>query len=60
MFGCGCGSQLVIPKSFDECYTYEMQLLWLKEYIDELELRVATLEDVIASNEQEVIADEEA
>ena len=21
------GTQLVIPRSFDECYTYEMQLL---------------------------------
>lgn len=27
-------SQLVIPKSFDECITYEKQILWLKTQID--------------------------
>lgn len=46
------GTQLVIPRSFDECYTYEMQLLWLKKKIDTLEERVAELEG------KEVIDDE--
>ena len=46
-----CGSQLVIPKSFDECYTYEMQLLWLKNYIDSLEKRIEVLEKAGDSNE---------
>ena len=27
-------SQLVIPKSFEECVTYEKQILWLKSQID--------------------------
>lgn len=30
-------SQLVIPKSFDSCFTYEKQILWLKRKIEELE-----------------------
>lgn len=54
MLNCGCGTQLVIPKSFGECYTYEMQLLWLKKKIDDLEARVAELEGT------EVVTDEEA
>lgn len=59
MLNCGCGTQLVIPKSFNECYTYEMQLLWLKKYIDELENRVTTLENVIKSMKgEEVVTDE--
>ena len=32
---CECGdSQLVIPDTFVECLTYEMQIMWLKRYID--------------------------
>lgn len=48
------GTQLVIPRSFDECYTYEMQLLWLKKKIDDLETRVTELES------KEVVVDEKA
>ena len=34
---CGCGdSQLVIPDTFVECLTYEMQIMWLKKYIDSI------------------------
>lgn len=54
MLNCECGTQLVIPKSFGECYTYEMQLLWLKKKIDDLEARVTELEGT------EVVSDEEA
>ena len=54
MLNCGCGTQLVIPKSFGECYTYEMQLLWLKNKIDDLEARVAELDG------KEVVSNEEA
>ena len=54
MFKCGCRTQLVIPKSFGECYTYEMQLLWLKKKIDDLEARIAELEGT------EVVSDEKA
>jgi|GEM_PF-4195716 len=28
--------QLVIPETFEECLTYEMQVLYLKKYIDEI------------------------
>ena len=54
MLNCGCGTQLVIPKSFSECYTYEMQLLWLKKKIDDLEARISELEGT------EVVSDEKA
>ena len=34
---CDCGdSQLVIPDTFVECLTYEMQIMWLKRYIDSI------------------------
>ena len=53
MLNCGCGTQLVIPKSFGECYTYEMQLLWLKKKIDDLEARIVELEGTeVVSNEE--------
>lgn len=53
MLNCGCGTQLVIPKSFDECYTYEMQLLWLKKKVDDLEARIVELEGTeVVSNEE--------
>ena len=53
MLNCGCGTQLVIPKSFGECYTYEMQLLWLKNKINELEARIKELEGTeVNSNEK--------
>lgn len=53
MLNCGCGTQLVIPKSFSECYTYEMQLLWMKKKIDDLEARIAELEGTeVVTNEE--------
>ena len=36
--------QLVIPESFQECYTYELQLLYLYKKIVELETRIEELE----------------
>ena len=48
------GTQLVIPRSFDECYTYEMQLLWLKKKIDGLEERVTVLESKEVNSNEEV------
>ena len=34
---CDCGdSQLVIPDTFVECLTYEMQIMWLKKYVDSI------------------------
>ena len=45
------GTQLVIPRSFDECYTYEMQLLWLKKKIDSLEERVTESKEVNSNEE---------
>ena len=40
---CG-GAQLAISKSFSNCYSYEMQLMWLYNKIQELEKRVEELE----------------
>lgn len=48
------GTQLVIPRSFDECYTYEMQLFWLKKKIDDLETRVTELEGKEVNQNEEV------
>jgi hypothetical protein len=48
-----CGTQLVIPRSFAECYTYEMQLLWLKNKIDSLEARIDELEGKEVSSDEE-------
>lgn len=53
MLGCP-GTQLVIPRSFNECYTYEMQLLWLKKKIDNLEERVTELENKEVNSNEEV------
>lgn len=41
----GC-PQLVIPESFQECYTYEMQTLYLAKRIDELQEQVDKLTPV--------------
>lgn len=38
-------TQLFIPKVFDDCYTYEKQLLWLYNKVTELEARVEELEN---------------
>lgn len=42
-YNCGI-TQLVIPQSFENCYTYEKQLLWLYRKYTELEKRVKELE----------------
>lgn len=44
-FECG-GAQLVVPKAFSNCYSYEMQLMWLFNRIQELEKRVEELEEL--------------
>lgn len=33
---CPIGARLVIPASFSECFTYEKQILWLKNSIDNI------------------------
>ena len=47
-------TQLVIPRSFDECYTYEIQLFWLKKKIDDLETRVTELEGKEVNSDEDV------
>ena len=45
MFDCdGFSPQLVIPETFAECYTYEMQVLYLLSQIEDLKERLSKLE----------------
>ena len=39
-----CGARLVVPSTFEECLSYEQQLLYLAKKVDELEDRVEALE----------------
>lgn len=38
------GARLVVPSTFEECLSYEQQLLFLAKKVDELEDRVEALE----------------
>lgn len=38
------GARLVVPSTFEECLSYEQQLLYLAKKVDELEDRVEALE----------------
>lgn len=38
------GARLVVPSTFEECLSYEQQVLYLAKKIDELEERVEELE----------------
>lgn len=40
--------QLVIPQTFEQCFTYEKQVLFLKNEIDKLKTQVATLSSEVA------------
>lgn len=40
--------QLVIPQTFEQCFTYEKQVLFLKNEIDKLKAQVATLSSKVA------------
>lgn len=40
--------QLVIPQTFEQCFTYEEQVLFLKNEIDKLKTQVATLSSEVA------------
>ena len=42
-------SQLFIPESFDECFTYEKQILWLLNEIENLHSEIATMQAEIDS-----------
>ena len=43
-----CRPQLVIPQTFEQCFTYEKQVLFLKNEIDKLKTQVATLSSEVA------------
>lgn len=40
--------QLVIPQTFEQCFTYEKQVLFLKNEIDKLKTQIATLSSEVA------------
>lgn len=40
--------QLVIPQTFEQCFTYEKQVLFLKNEIDKLKTQVAALSSEVA------------
>ena len=42
-------AQLFIPESFDECFTYEKQILWLLNEIENLSSEIATMQEEIDS-----------
>ena len=59
---CGLSPQLVIPTTFEECFTYEEQILYLKQLIDEgedadlteIEQRLSAVEESVANLNNEV------
>lgn len=44
--------QLVIPSTFEQCFTYEKQILWLKKQIDDLKSENEDLKNRVAELEQ--------
>ena len=59
---CGLSPQLVIPTTFEECFTYEEQILYLKQLIEEsegadlteIEQRLSAVEASVANLNDEV------
>ena len=59
---CGLSPQLVIPTTFEECFTYEEQILYLKQLIEEcgeadlteIEQRLSAVEASVANLNNEV------
>lgn len=47
-YKCFENGMLVLPTTFDECLTYEMQICWLKNYI-------SALQDTVSEEKQKVV-----
>ena len=41
--------QLIIPDSFEECFTYAQQMLWLYQKIKDLQAEVDNLKEQLTS-----------
>lgn len=48
------GAQLVIPQTFQQCLSYEKQVLWLYKHISDLETKVSELEATIAELQEKI------
>lgn len=47
-------SQFTIPTTFDECFTYEKQVLWLRKGLDSSNETIATMQTEIDVLKQQV------